>query len=252
MPEINNLPENNAPDVVAPTPEDDSSTNVLAVAALVTGLLGFGIVPIVLGVLGLKKPGGRGMSIAGIVLGALSLIASIIVVTLIFIAAFNAPKNLPPPATSGPDPYQAQQQEILDAKKDFAKGETGRFGYLEVKAKITNTNYIPKDKYVQPAEGKKYIVVNVNVKNIGKEDAYLSNYSFEVRDENGAVSSSNLAKSPKVEFPSTTLITNAEVTGEIVYEVDKTASNFKLVYDDASVYDYKTTKTVRLTYTLAL
>ena len=108
MPEINNLPENNAPDVVAPTPEDDSSTNVLAVAALVTGLLGFGIVPIVLGVLGLKKPGGRGMSIAGIVLGALSLIASIIVVTLIFIAAFNAPKNLPPPATSGPDPYQAQ------------------------------------------------------------------------------------------------------------------------------------------------
>lgn len=251
MPETTNIPANNTPDVIPPTPEDDSSTNVLAVAALVTGLLGFGIVPIVLGVLGLKKPGGRGMSIAGIVLGALSLIASIIIVALIIIAAINAPKNLPP-VVNEPNPYQAEQQEILDAKKDFAKGEMGRFGYLEVKAEITNNNYIPKDKYFQPDEGKKYIVVNVSVKNIGKNDAYLSNYSFEVKDENGAVSTSNLAKSPGKPFPTITLIKDAEVTGEIVYEVDKKAGNFKLVYDDASVYSYKTGTTVQLTYTLAL
>ncbi|MFS0701391.1 DUF4190 domain-containing protein [Cellulomonas sp. 179-A 4D5 NHS] len=52
-------------------------TDGMSIAALVTGILGLAVIPIVLGVLGLKRTkangtSGRGLSIAGIVLGILS------------------------------------------------------------------------------------------------------------------------------------------------------------------------------------
>lgn len=52
-------------------------TDGMSIAALVTGILGLAIIPIVLGILGLKRTkangtSGRGLSIAGIVLGILS------------------------------------------------------------------------------------------------------------------------------------------------------------------------------------
>ncbi|MCF4120688.1 DUF4190 domain-containing protein [Antribacter sp. KLBMP9083] len=64
----------------SPYPTQQPSTDGLAIAALVTGILSLGIIPIILGALALsriKKSGqsGRGMAIAGIVLGALGIFA---------------------------------------------------------------------------------------------------------------------------------------------------------------------------------
>lgn len=63
------------------------SASGLAIAALVTGILQMGIIPIILGAIDLNKikkgessTAGRGMDIAGIVLGAVSLIWIFIVV----------------------------------------------------------------------------------------------------------------------------------------------------------------------------
>jgi len=57
----------------------------LSIAALVTGILGMGIIPIILGAIDLSKikkkeadPAGKGMDIAGIVLGALATVGYII------------------------------------------------------------------------------------------------------------------------------------------------------------------------------
>ncbi|MGW6130954.1 DUF4190 domain-containing protein [Cellulomonas sp. NPDC055163] len=67
-------------------------TDGMSIAALVTGILGLGVVPIVLGILGLKRTkangtSGRGLSIAGIVLGALSFIAWIVLAISLTIAS---------------------------------------------------------------------------------------------------------------------------------------------------------------------
>lgn len=63
-------------------------TDGVSIAALVTGILGLAIVPLILGILGLnrtKKNGtsGRGFAIAGIVLGALQIVAYIILIVTV-------------------------------------------------------------------------------------------------------------------------------------------------------------------------
>ena len=77
-------------------PPATGRTDGVSIAALVTGLLGLGVVPLVLGILGLrrtKRDGtqGRGLAIAGIVLGALEIVAGIIIaiVVVLGIQAYN-------------------------------------------------------------------------------------------------------------------------------------------------------------------
>lgn len=70
-------------------------TDGLAIAALITGILGLGLVPLILGIVSLKKikktgAGGRALAIAGIVLGALELVAWGIFVIIIIVAAATA------------------------------------------------------------------------------------------------------------------------------------------------------------------
>ena len=64
---------------------NEQSPSGLSIAALVTGILGLGIVPIILGAIDLSKiknrvagQSGKGFDIAGIVLGGLALIGWII------------------------------------------------------------------------------------------------------------------------------------------------------------------------------
>ncbi len=81
---------------VAPRSELASPTNILAVLALVFGLLGTSIVPIVLGHIALSQievtaERGRGMAIAGLILGYAGLVSLVIlIVTLISIGAIFA------------------------------------------------------------------------------------------------------------------------------------------------------------------
>jgi len=70
-------------------------TDGIAIAALVTGILGLGVVPLILGIMGLKRTkangtAGRGFSIAGIVLGAVAIVASIVAGILLIVLAVNA------------------------------------------------------------------------------------------------------------------------------------------------------------------
>jgi hypothetical protein len=65
----------------------DQGPSGLSIAALVTGLLSMMIVPIILGAIdlskiknGLSSPKGRGMDIAGIVLGAIGIVVWTIVI----------------------------------------------------------------------------------------------------------------------------------------------------------------------------
>ncbi|MDD5658552.1 MAG: hypothetical protein PHR39_00890 [Actinomycetota bacterium] len=69
----------------------------LSIAALVTGILGLAIIPIILAAIelnkikkGLSSPAGKGMSIAGLILGILALIGWIIyaIVASVLLAGF--------------------------------------------------------------------------------------------------------------------------------------------------------------------
>ncbi len=74
----------------------DEGPSGLSIAALVTGILSMGVIPIVLGSVdlvrinnGLAGARGKGLDIAGIVLGALSIIIGIGTVVALTFWAFN-------------------------------------------------------------------------------------------------------------------------------------------------------------------
>lgn len=67
-------------------------TNVLAIVSLVISILGFNVIAIILGAIALsqiKKTGenGRGLAIAGIIIGAISIVLLIIWIILIAVLA---------------------------------------------------------------------------------------------------------------------------------------------------------------------
>ncbi len=88
-------PYQQAPYGFAPQPA--KSSNGLALAALITGILGMGIIPIILGFLGLNRSkvvnSGKGLSIAGIILGFLSILMSILLVLIIIPVFANQQKG---------------------------------------------------------------------------------------------------------------------------------------------------------------
>ncbi|OFW64621.1 MAG: hypothetical protein A2Z35_05260 [Actinobacteria bacterium RBG_19FT_COMBO_36_27] len=64
----------------------EQSPSGLSIAALITGILGMGIVPIILGAIdmsriksGMSSEKGKGFDIAGIVLGSIGIVAGIII-----------------------------------------------------------------------------------------------------------------------------------------------------------------------------
>ena len=69
---------------------DENGPSGLSIAALVTGILGMSIIPVILGAVdlnriknGLASVKGRGMDIAGIVLGAIGIVVWIVVIIAI-------------------------------------------------------------------------------------------------------------------------------------------------------------------------
>lgn len=220
--------------------ENHPATNGLAVASLVVGIVAFlsgwlpfwgflsGGAAIVLGILALKKPTGKGMSIAGIVTGGLAALTSILF-TIFFIAVLSAGPSIIHSAQNELQKQDAQNQQMLDAKKNFTKGETAVFGNFEVKVNSVNSNYKPDNQYYQADDGKQYIVVNLTVKNTGTDSEFLSPYTFTMN--NDGVATANAFVSVDPELPTGDLSPRATTTGNVVYEVNQGATNLMLQYE---------------------
>ncbi|HWT40031.1 MAG TPA: DUF4190 domain-containing protein [Dongiaceae bacterium] len=248
--------------VPASTPQaaPASHSNGLGIAALVVGIVAIisgwvpfwsvlvGAAAVVLGILGLKKAQGKGMSIAGIITGAIGLLWGLLI-TILFIVALVAGVGAANTAQQAINKSNSDTQAVLDSKKDFNKGETANFANkFEVKVNSVQQNYTPQSQYDAPDAGKQYIVVNLTVKNISSEQQYVSDYDYSVSDNGLAQDSSFLTVDPAL--PSGDLAPGASVTGNIVYSVSQGATNLKLQYS-TDVYD-TTSGSKKLTYTLAI
>lgn len=243
----------------APAPVSPTPTNGLAVAALVTGIVAVitgwvpfwgllvGVAAVVLGILGLKKATGKGMAIAGLVTGAVGALWGLLV-SVLFVIALVISANAANTIQQSVNERNDENQALIDAKKDFAKGETATFGdSFEVKANSIKTNYDP-GSYYKPGDGNQYIVLNVTVKNISDESQYVSAYTFSLIDNGISKAASYITVADKLDTG--TLEPGASITGNLLYEVNKDASGLKLKYE-TTVYD-ASYKSKKLTYTLAL
>lgn len=263
VPETASTPITPTSPASVPTPATTAppagQTNGLAIAALVVGIVAVvsgwipfwgllvGATAVVLGILGLKKATGKGMAIAGIITGALGALWGLVVVVF-FIIAITLSATTANTYSTMLEEQNKESQSLIDSKKDFAKGETAKFGdKFEVKVNSVEAGYNP-GQYYTPAEGKEYVRVNITIKNTSDDEEYVSAYSFAVLD-NGMAKNSTYAPVEQ-ELTSGDLAAGASTTGNIVYEITKDASDLKLQYD-ITVFDQSYTSK-KLVYTLAL
>ncbi len=246
---------------VPPIMRKNSSNNGLAVAALVVGIIALlfgwvvffglilGIVAIVLGIIGLKKPEGKGMAIAGIVTGSIASLINLLVI-IVVVAGVALFGNAAVEVGKAIENYSQEQQAKIDAKKDFAKGETAVFDDLEVTVNSVTRDYTPDNEFAQASAGNELIVVNVTVKNVGDDSTYAGPFSFNL-NSGGLSIAASLFASAEPELASGDLSPGAEITGNVVYEVTKDAENLKL-QREVTVYGIKDLETKTLVYTLEI
>ena len=233
----------------------------LAIAALIVGIVAIlscfvpfwglvvGIGAIILGVIALKKPTGKGFGITGIVLGGLSTLINLAVVAFFVIALFAA-GSIANEAQQAVNESRQEASQAKTAKKDFAKGETAKFGSFEVKVNSVERNYVPENEFSRASDGKELIVVNLTVKNISDETKSVSAFDFSIN--NNGVSTSNSFVDVSPELPTGELSVGASATGNIVYEVEAGADGLKLQYSEG-VFDFESDKAYKeYEYTLVI
>ncbi len=246
-----------APVAAQPNPVA-SPTNGLAIAAMVVGIVAVisGWIPlwgllvsaaaIILGSLALKRAGGKGMAITGIVTGGVGAIWALFV-TVFFVLAIIAGVTAADRAQQSAVERDRETQSLVDGKKDFSKGETAKFGNeLEVKVNSVERNYNPGASYTAE-DGKEYIVVNITMKNISEKSKYVMMSDFTVVD-NGMTERYSFVPVTN-ELDTGSLAAGGSTTGNLAFEVTSGATDLKLQYS-LSVFD-SSYKSKDINYTLA-
>lgn len=134
----------------------DGHMDGVAVAALVSGILGLGVVPLVLGILGVRRTrttgrGGRGLAIAGIVLGSVALTAGLVSVVIGALTPWpgthsTANANVTPAAGATWFEFQASDGKLtnadLAAAADVFRARlAGRQGDVTVKGRAVRVSF---------------------------------------------------------------------------------------------------------------
>ena len=244
-----------APDTAVSQPLQPQPTpsKAMAVISFVFGCLAFlngfffmgiafGITAIILGVISLrKKQGGTVLARIGIIAGIIGM-ASGIIFTVLW--SNGTIQNL----VSSPVEYKystsgARQKALIDSKKDFAKGETARFGYVDVTVNAVSNNY-PAGSNL--AENEEYVVVNVTLTNTDVDSQRITD------DLKLKINGQAYGSLEKLFDNNWDIQPGASITGYIFYIVKKGGKNMFLQYTREDVLNEETSKMERLNWTLEL
>lgn len=238
-----------APAASNPQPAPTSSSNGLAITALVLGIVAFcigwtgpfglvvAIAAIVFGIIGLVKKQSKGMGITGLILGGLALITALIV-TMVGVAIFGGVAQVA-------NQVSQERQAIDEARKDFAKGDVATFGDLSVKVNTLTQSWQPTDGFSTPKDGYEFIYVSLNIKNTSDDETDVNPFDFKL-DDSGVVADHDIATTP-TPLNDVKLKAGSAVDGDLVFQVKKGATNLKLQYTT-----YNTSALKDVNYTLAL
>lgn len=240
----------------------------IGIAALVVGIVAFvsgwiaiwgvlvGVAAIILGVISIKKSkGNKGFGITGIVLGGVAALTSV-VFTIIWALAFTfvavgsgAALDAAKTINESIKTENASVQSQIDAKKDFSKGDTAKFGDFDVTVSSVSRNYTSPDTYTQPSDGNEFVVVNVSVKNTTNSTQSFTNNDLKLNDGSFANDASYVEVSPS--FTGGSIVAGGTAKGNVVFQAKKGATGLKLQYE-TTVYDTHSYQAKTLTYSLAI
>ena len=243
---------NSTPPSVGPAGEDPGKT--LAIVGVVLAFF-FALVGLVVSIVAKNKSKAAGfnntLATVGIWLNASFMILGVLITIFWFVVIASAITTSNNELTKMNTERDKESSEILNAKKDFAKGETAKFGKLDVTVNKVQRNYMPTNRFSAPAEGKEFIIINVTIKNSSDESKYISASTLQLNV--GGVSEYSTYVSGLKQLEGGNLSSGASITGDLAFEVTKDASGLKLQYEETA---FVTTdgkfNSKKLTYTLAI
>lgn len=226
---------------------------VTGILALATGWLPYigvvlGIAAIVLGISARRKRQRKLFTLIGITTGILGLLLSLYA-TLSLLTGFNIAMlfNENPINSAKLTEADAPSQDRLDAKKDFAAGETGHFGYFDVTADDVKRDYTSTD--VLPRNGYEFVSVKITVKNVTKDLQSFSPSELTLIADDKNVGAS--IDSDESAFPEGDIEAGASKSGFLIFEAPTDTKKLKLQYQTV-IMDILAENTEQLTYTLEL
>lgn len=92
-----------------------------------------------------------------------------------------------------------------------------------------------KTDYTQPKEGRKFLVIDVTLKNLSEEVNKYTTFDFKLLTSTGQLLMPSLALiDNQSEFKSGSLEFEQETAGQLIFEVDESDSNFSLIYSPSN------------------
>lgn len=118
------------------------------------------------------------------------------------------------------------------ALQKYAIGETVNVDDLQIV--INEVKEIPGTQYFEPEEGKRFILVDLTLDNLGSDDFIVSSLLFfALKDDTGqeySISISGLTAS-EGKSPDGTIIPGDKLRGQLVYEIPIEASGLVLIFE---------------------
>ena len=221
------------------TPKPTGDTNGMAITSLVLGIFAFlfgwiflglilGIAAIIFGIIALKRPNGKGMSIAGIITGSLGALSALLFTLIGGLAILSGGLFLSQFGTELETAIQ-EEREQSTSQTEFAAGETARFGDFDVQIANVERDFIPDNEFLQADEGNELIALKIDATNITDSAEYIGSFEFTLVANGLGRTASFISKSPA--FESGTLQADATVSGYIVYEIPAGATDLTLQYE---------------------
>lgn len=120
----------------------------------------------------------------------------------------------------------------INGKTSFKINETFQNKYEKITMTEVNTNFTDYSEYLQPGDGKKYIMVKFEVQNISedKDELYISSLNFNVYVDGVACDSSYIGGN-KYNDLSATLGKDKKSVGYIFYKVPQNANKITIEYN---------------------
>lgn len=160
----------------------------------------------------------------------------IVAIIIIGIGAAATGANDEPTKVDENDNSSSSQQE----QTEFKVGDVIAHDGKEITVKSIERNYDSGNQFIQPAEGKEYVKVNVYIENKSDDKISYNVYDWELQDSDGDIkSAAGLTYSIDDGLGSGDLAKGGKKSGALIFEVPKDDAGLELHYK-ASFWSDKT------------
>lgn len=150
----------------------------------------------------------------------------VIIAVIVIIGAIIAGNNNQP--TKIGESGNSSQTESTNG--DFKTGDIIKIDEQEVSVVAADMNYATGKEYIKAADGKKYVKIDVQIKNTSNDKISYNVLYWEIEDESGDITSYSAMAQADDGLGSGDLAAGGTKKGSIVFEVSDSSAKFKIHY----------------------